>query len=325
MYIRLIKAFDKEVLTTQTRNDIIITMIRTGKLNKGLIIVNAYEVLPAVQHMVDRLAAEFAALKIEIEVKTNAEILSYIGSDGELYSADLQDDFCIFLDKDLYTSHLLEQAGIRLFNSADAIEACDDKMLTYMRLLHFNIAMPKTVPGPLHYGIKNNEAFLTNLPKVIPFPIVCKEDYGSMGQNVYLAANAEDLKSIEQKITLKPRLFQELIKSSWGLDYRLIVIGGRFKVGMRRRSLTGDFRSNIALGGVGEAVQIPDEYIHVAERVAAILKLDYCGVDLLEGLHGEPILCEVNSNAFIQGIEQVTKYNVAAEYAKYIYKQIYLM
>lgn len=309
----------------ETTNAIIMTMIRTGKLHKGLIIVNAYEVFPAVQHMVDRLAAEFAALKIDIEVKTNAEILSYIGSDGELYSADLEDDFCIFLDKDLYTSHLLEQAGIRLFNSADAIEACDDKMLTYMRLIHFGIPMPKTVPGPLHYGVKTNEVFITNLQKVIPFPIVCKENYGSMGQNVYLASNAEDLKSIEQKITTEPRLFQELIKSSWGIDYRLIVIGGHFKVGMRRRSLTGDFRSNIALGGIGEAVTIPDDFIRVAERAASILKLDYCGVDLLEGPHGEAILCEVNSNAFIQGIEQVTKYNVAAEYAKYVYKKIYTM
>jgi gamma-F420-2:alpha-L-glutamate ligase len=300
-------------------------MIKTGKFNKGLIVVNAYEVLPAVQHMVDRLATELNNLGIEVEVKSNAEILSFIGSNGELYSADLKDDFCIFLDKDPYTSHLLEQGGMRLFNSADAIEACDDKMLTYMKLLHFHIAMPKTVPGPLHYGVNDSSDFLHNLPRIIPFPIVCKENYGSMGNGVYLANNQDELLDIEKKISYKPRLYQELIKSSWGFDYRLIVIGGKFKVGMRRRSLTGDFRSNIALGGIGEVVEIPDEFIHAAERVAAILKLDYCGVDLLEGPNQEPVLCEVNSNAFIQGIEQVTKHNVAEDYAKYIYKVIYTM
>jgi len=298
-------------------------MIKTGTHNKGLIIVNAYEVLPPVQHMVDRLATELNNLKIDVEVKTNAEILSYIGSNGELYSADLQDDFCIFLDKDPYTSHMLEQAGMRLFNSADPIQDCDDKMTTYMKLLHFNIAMPKTIPGPLHYSVSNNDDFLENLVKMIPFPIVCKENYGSMGQGVYLANNMDELKDIESKISYKPRLYQELIRSSWGFDYRLIIVGGKFKVGMRRRSLTGDFRSNIGLGGVGEVVNIPDEFIHVAERIAAILRLDYCGVDLLQGPNGEPILCEVNSNAFIQGIEQVTKHNVAADYAKYIYKTIY--
>jgi gamma-F420-2:alpha-L-glutamate ligase len=218
---------------------------------------------------------------------------------------------------------MLEQAGMRLFNSADPIQDCDDKMTTYMKLLHFNIAMPKTIPGPLHYSVSNNDDFLENLVKMIPFPIVCKENYGSMGQGVYLANNMDELKDIESKISYKPRLYQELIRSSWGFDYRLIIVGGKFKVGMRRRSLTGDFRSNIGLGGVGEVVNIPDEFIHVAERVAAILRLDYCGVDLLQGPNGEPILCEVNSNAFIQGIEQVTKHNVAADYAKYIYKTIY--
>jgi hypothetical protein len=65
-------------------------MIKTGKFNKGLIVVNAYEVLPAVQHMVDRLATELNNLGIEVEVKSNAEILSFIGSNGELYSADLK-------------------------------------------------------------------------------------------------------------------------------------------------------------------------------------------------------------------------------------------
>jgi glutathione synthase/RimK-type ligase-like ATP-grasp enzyme len=50
---------------------------------------------------------------------------------------------------------------MRLFNSADAIEACDDKMLTYMKLLHFHIAMPKTVPGPLHYGVNDSSRFPT--------------------------------------------------------------------------------------------------------------------------------------------------------------------
>jgi glutathione synthase/RimK-type ligase-like ATP-grasp enzyme len=76
---------------------------------------------------------------------------------------------------------------------------------------------------------------------------------------------------------------------------------------------------------LAKPLTIPDEFIHAAERVAAILKLDYCGVDLLEGPNQEPVLCEVNSNAFIQGIEQVTKHNVAEDYAKYIYKVIYTM
>ena len=60
-----------------------------------------------------------------------------------------------------------------------------------------------------------------------------------------------------------------------------------------------------------------------SDRVYRIAQIDYCGVDLLKGPHGEPILCEVNSNAFIQGIEKVTGINVAGAYASYIYKEVY--
>ena len=58
--------------------------------------------------------------------------------------------------------------------------------------------------------------------------------------------------------------------------------------------------------------------IRLAGKAAQILKLDYCGVDLLKGKDGEPILCEVNSNAFLKGIEEVTGINIAYLYAKHI-------
>ena len=54
-----------------------------------------------------------------------------------------------------------------------------------------------------------------------------------------------------------------------------------------------------------------------AEKAAQALKLDYCGVDLLYGEDG-PVLCEVNSNAFFEGLEAATGVNVAKLYAEYI-------
>ena len=48
-----------------------------------------------------------------------------------------------------------------------------------------------------------------------------------------------------------------------------------------------------------------------------MLNLDYCGVDLLYGEDG-PVLCEVNSNAFFEGLEAATGVNVAKLYAEYI-------
>ena len=91
---------------------------------------------------------------------------------------------------------------------------------------------------------------------------------------------------------------------------------------MQRKSET-DFRSNAELGGKGYAYTPNAEFIAVAEKVAEILNLDYMGIDLLFGENGEPIVCEVNSNAFFGVMEQVSGVNVAKKYAEYIIKTVY--
>ena len=61
----------------------------------------------------------------------------------------------------------------------------------------------------------------------------------------------------------------------------------------------------------------------MAIKASEILNLDYCGVDILEGKDGEPILSEVNSNAFFEGIEMTTKVNVAGAYVDYLIRKVH--
>ena len=290
---------------------------------KGLIVVNTYEVFPSVEHMVSRLKEEFAKLGISFDVLSSGELPLWVSEDGKIQHGDLPYDFAIYLDKDPYVASMLEDAGLRLFNKADAIRLCDDKMLTYLSLSDKGIKMPKTIPGPLRYSKKDSDIFLKRIEASFPFPIVVKENYGSLGRNVYLVQNKSELEELENRLSYSPRLYQELIASSFGVDNRIIVIGGRAIAWMKRKSDNGDFRSNIALGGHGEGVNLPQNYILMAENCAKILGLDYAGIDILNGPEGEPILCEVNSNAFIKGIEEVTGINVAKAYADYIWREVY--
>ena len=101
----------------------------------------------------------------------------------------------------------------------------------------------------------------------------------------------------------------------------MIVVGGKVVTAMERVAQAGEFRSNVELGGQGRQVVLPAEYKQTAERIAQALALDYCGVDLLEGAKG-PIVCEVNSNAFFEGIEKVSGVNVAKAYSEYILNTI---
>lgn len=290
---------------------------------KGLIVVNTYEVFPSVEHMVSRLKEEFAELGIVFDVLSSGELPLWVSEDGKIQHGELPYDFAIYLDKDPYVASMLEDAGLRLFNKADAIRLCDDKMLTYLSLSDKGIKMPKTISGPLRYSKKDSDVFLKRIEASFSFPIVVKENYGSLGRNVYLVQNKTELKELENHLSYSPRLYQELIASSFGVDNRIIVIGGKAIAWMKRKSDNGDFRSNIALGGHGEGVNLPQNYIMMAENCAKILCLDYAGIDILNGPDGEPILCEVNSNAFIKGIEEVTGINVAKAYADYIWREVY--
>ncbi|MDE6597868.1 MAG: hypothetical protein K2K60_04440, partial [Clostridia bacterium] len=58
----------------------------------------------------------------------------------------------------------------------------------------------------------------------------------------------------------------------------------------------------------------------LCEKVARILNLDYCGIDILLDNDGKRYVCEVNSNAFFAEAEKVCGVNIAKKYAQLIIK-----
>lgn len=288
-------------------------------LKTGLAILNAYIQTPASLHFYKRMKEELGSLGVALDYKTNAEILSYITSGGDLFAKEMEKyDFVLYLDKDLYVSEMLAKAGVKLFDNAEAIRLCDDKMLTYIALSNSGIKMPKTISAPLNYAGIDDEAFVKQVAEELSFPIVAKDNFGSLGKEVYLIKNYDELVSFEKEHKFSAHLYQQFIESSKGHDFRIIVINGKVVASMKRSNDNGDFRSNVAQGGHGEAIDLPASFAEAAEKAAKILNLDYCGVDLLDDEEGNPVLCEVNSNAFLQEIERITGKNIAGVYAKHI-------
>ncbi len=286
-------------------------------MSKATAIVNGYVLLEGLDNFYQRMKEELSVFGVDLELKTTTDLLSYIDSNGIIRLKEDLGDFVLFLDKDKYLSALLEKAGVRLYNRSESIRLCDDKMVTYIALLNSGIKMPKTIGSPLNYFNSDDSKFLNVIEKEFEYPLIAKRAYGSMGAGVFLLKNHDELQSFTKENKGNPTLFQEFIESSKGVDYRIIVIGGK-AVGAMKRSNPNDFRSNIALGGTAEAIQLNENYLKLAEKAAKILNLDYCGVDVLIGKDKEPILCEVNSNAFIKGFEHYTGINVAKAYAEYI-------
>ncbi len=288
---------------------------------KGLIFQNAY--FNAVEYVTqaERLKEEFTALGVPTDIKRNGFYPVTVGTDIETDYADY--DFCIYLDKDKYVLKALEECGIRTFNSYNAIEVCDDKMATYLALSGHNIPLPLTIPAPLCYDptVEIGEDKAEIIEKKLGYPLVLKTCYGSRGAGVYLINDRRELLAKMRELKMMPHLFQKFIPESRGRDLRVIVIGGKVIGGMLRQS-NGDFRSNVALGGNAEAYPVSQTVANICVKCAEILGLDYCGIDLLFGKDGTPIVCEVNSNAFFYGFEKATRINVAKAYAQHVIKTV---
>lgn len=280
-------------------------------MRKGIILINAYTQSESELFQPNRLREELEKLNVSVMIARN---VCFNGAEDY--------DFCVYLDKDKYTARKLEGAGVRLFNRAQAIETCDDKMLTHIALHGF--LQPRTISAPLCYtsGSPVSEALLDHIECEIGYPVVVKECFGSLGKGVYKAENREELQEICKKLQQKPHLFQEYIATGFGKDVRAVVVGGKFLCAMKRSSGSGDFRSNIGAGGTGEPFELDGNTKAVCEDIAKRLQLDFCGIDLLFGERGF-VVCEVNSNAFFATTERVTGVNVARAYAEHIVSEIY--
>ena len=117
---------------------------------RAVVVINAYTTLESELHQPYAIAKALRERGVETDVLRNGCFPAYLRRESIAAAWAEQYDFAVYLDKDKYLSKLLERAGMRLFNSSDAVEACDDKLLTAIALTGV-APMPKTLPAPLCY------------------------------------------------------------------------------------------------------------------------------------------------------------------------------
>lgn len=260
---------------------------------KGWLVTNAFLRTQKFNELYSYFLNGAQTLGIELHAYTSAELSAPVSSDFSEFG--IKPDFVLFWDKDVYLARRLERAGFRLFNSAFAVETCDSKAQTALAL-NGVAPMPKTIIAPktfLNVGY-TDLTFLDDAAKVLGLPFVIKEEYGSFGQQVYLANTLDEAKQIVSDLCGKSFVMQQFVSDSFGRDIRVNVVGGKAVCAMLRVSRS-DFRSNITLGGTTEPHTLTKEEETVALAAAKAVGADFAGVDVLFGAEG-PLICEVNSN-----------------------------
>lgn len=257
-------------------------------------------------------------LNCKLDVKTNFEVCNLL-----LKQKLKHYDAVLFYDKDIILAKQLEVMGFKLFNCSDAILNCDNKALTEICLCKFALPRPKTVVIPLSFYYNKNDygKFVENLVSNLHLPLICKEWYGSWGEQVFKLNSVEEIENMIVSHQGKQLLFQEFVEECSGQDVRMNVVDGKVVACMKRFSVNGDFRANLSNGGQMEKYTPTKQEIELALAAAKSVGCDFCGVDILQSKNG-PLVCEVNSNAHLLSIFKCTGENVAKDILNYILTQI---
>lgn len=210
-----------------------------------------------------------------------------------------------------------EMMGVFCLNDSVSITRARDKLRALQLISKKNIGLPIT--GFAH-SLDDTQALINMAGGV---PLVVKFLEGTQGIGVVLVESIQAARSIiEAFLGLKVNIMiQEYIKEANGCDIRCFVVGDQVVAAMQRQSKSGEFRANLHRGGVATAVEITPEEKKVAIRVAHILGLNVAGVDIVRSNRG-PLIMEVNSTPGLQGIESISKVDVAGAIIKFIEENV---
>jgi RimK family alpha-L-glutamate ligase len=211
--------------------------------------------------------------------------------------------------KRLGVLHALRELGVAVYNDARAIERSVDKSMT-SALLH-----AAGVPTPRAWAIESaGEAErLVMRESAAGRALVLKPLFGSQGKGLALVGWVDGehrplprLDGAYGGLAYLQRFVAPLAQP--GFDWRVLVIGGRAVAAMRRVSTY--WVLNVAQGARVEPAALQHELARLAEHAARTLDMDYAGVDILPSA-GPPLVVEVNGVAAWQGLQRVTRIDIA--------------
>ncbi len=213
--------------------------------------------------------------------------------------------------------HQFDLMGVPSTTGAAALQMVRDKFRCMQVLAQAGIPMPKT----LMVGTSDN--LLQLVEYMGGLPVVVKQLESTHGEGVSLAFSLPELRQIlDAYLYLDDRVIvQEFVAEAQGADIRALVVDGKVVASMRRQAVAGEFRSNLHRGATAVNVALSAHVKALVEDVAAAMDIAVAGVDLLPSARGALVM-EVNASPGLEGIEGVTRVNVAGKIVQFLEKQL---
>ena len=188
---------------------------------------------------------------------------------------------------DLNVCEIFEKRGIRIINSSYTITNCCDKLKTHNIAEKLGIKQIKT--------IHSNNIKFDEITKNVGLPFILKYRFGKQGNNIYVINNENEYNDILKTINIDEYIIQEFIKTSYGKDVRLFIVGDKVIGACERRNDSG-FMSNLAQGGLSYHFELNEKIKEQSLILSKELKGDIISVDYIFGDNNELLFCEANTN-----------------------------
>ena len=204
--------------------------------------------------------------------------------------------------------HWIEDKGIRVVNSARAIERAVDKFYTTALMHQAGLPVPETVV------CEGADDAMDAIRRMLAAggEAIIKPIFGSMGHGLVRVGDVDVAWRVVRPLEQMRSVFyvQRAIEHG-GRDVRLFVVGQRVVGAIERIAPDGDWRTNVARGGTARPIDVSPEWHDYAIRATEIVGADYAGVDILESRSGETFVLEVNGIPGWQGLQTATGIDVA--------------
>lgn len=181
------------------------------------------------------------------------------------------------------------------------------KMSDYIKLKNSGISIPAT-----EWFAEARECY---------FPCIAKWTYGFGGKEVFLLKSQDDLLKVIGLIPAGEMLIQEFIPAE--CEYKVFTVGYKaLAVILKFKIDSKIFRPDF---GDTEVIRLPsnneniNQLVQIAESASKTLNRELSKVDILE-FGGKFYVLEVNRWPGLKSFEELTGFNVAGEFIKYLIK-----
>lgn len=198
----------------------------------------------------------------------------------------------------------LVNQGIKLLNSPESMELCNDKLQTQIILNSNGIKTPSSTLIASSDGLLPTLTQLEDQGK-LNFPIIIKTLRGTHGIGVMKADSKSSLVSIAQVLLKKGMHFmlQDFIKHE---DSKRMIMLGKSVLAANTRSQPKDkdeFRTNSHLGSTTEKLEVSQEEIELGQKIVELFGCNFCAIDYIV-VDGKFIVLEVNGSPGLEAIQK---------------------